>query len=277
MFGDPSQGLFFGLEDAFELEGLESGEEFAEGFAGVPALGDEIGTGDDAWGQHGLAGEFFAFCTEEVVVVQPAVGAEAVNAMQGEFVIEGGAGHEAAQLGGAHLFHVLEDHVVLHGDDGGLDDLVGEFHAAHDLAGLFGTEFVVTVEADAACVGVARLRGRFGDVVEEDAHDQRQRDLGGQQAEHEARVDEDVALGVELRWLLAALENEDLGEELLHEAAVDEEIEAANAIWVEHGFHELFADALDADAFDFGGEAADGFPGGVFDVEAEYGGEAHGA
>ena len=38
---------------------------------------------------------------------------------------------------------------------------------------------VVAVEADAAGVGIACLRGGLGDVVEEHAHDERQRDLGG--------------------------------------------------------------------------------------------------
>lgn len=50
MLGDPGEGFFFGFEGAFELEGLQGGEESAEGFAGVPALGNEIGTGDDARG-----------------------------------------------------------------------------------------------------------------------------------------------------------------------------------------------------------------------------------
>jgi hypothetical protein len=144
------------------------------------------------------------------------------------------------------------------------------------VAGHLRTELVVAVEADAAGVRIAGLRGGFGDVMQQHAHDQRQRGLGGQQAEHETGVNEDIPLGMELRRLLAALQRENFRQELRHEAAVHQQVETAHAVRAEHGLDELLADALDAHALDLLGQAADRLPRGMLDVETEHRGETHG-
>jgi hypothetical protein len=56
-----------------------------------------------------------------------------------------------------------------------------------------------------------------------------------------------------------------------------EEIEAAGGIGAGENFDEFIADAFGGDHFGFGGESAEGFPGGGFDGEAELDGEADGA
>ena len=117
-------------------------------------------------------GEFGAFLLEELVVVEEAVGAEAVDAVEFEFVFDVGAGEEAFEGGGAHLLDADEVHVIGDGGGGGFDDVVGIFEAAEDGVGHFGAEFVVAIEADAAGVGVGGLRSGFGDIVKEDGEDE---------------------------------------------------------------------------------------------------------
>ena len=56
-----------------------------------------------------------------------------------------------------------------------------------------------------------------------------------------------------------------------------EEIEAAGGIRAGENFDEFIADAFGRYDFGFGGESAEGFPGGGFDGEAELDGEADGA
>lgn len=90
-------------------------------------------------------------------------------------------------------------------------------------------------------------------------------------------MDEDVAFGVELRGLLAALEVEDFREDLGHEAGIDKEVEAGLAVGGKPDAVEFVADAFGADFGNQGGGFLEGGPGGGFDGEAEGGGEANGA
>lgn len=222
-------------------------------------------------------GEFGAFLLEEFVVVEEAVGAEAVDAVEFEFVVDVGAGEEAFEGGGAHLLDADEVHVIGDGGGGGFDDVVGVFEAAKDGVGHFGTEFVVAIEADAAGVGVGGLGGGFGDVVKEDGEDEGEGGVWRELGEHEAGVDKDIAFGVELRGLLAALEVEDFWEDLGHEAGMDEEVEAGLAMGGEPDAVEFVADAFGADFGNQGSGLLEGGPGSGFDGEAEGGGEADGA
>jgi len=125
--------------------------------------------------------------------------------------------------------------------------------------------------------GSRDLVGGLADVVEEDGEDERDGDLRGEQAEHGAGVDPDVALGMKLRRLLAALEREKLRDDLGEEAALVEQVEAADTIGREENADEFLADALGADVVDFGGVLLQRVPGGGIDFELEHGGEADGA
>ena len=271
--------MIFGGEGAFELEGLGVVEDGGEGGAGGEAEGDEVAAGEKGRGDEGLRGigEFGAFLKEEFVVVEKAVGAEAVDAVEFEFVVDKGAGEEAFEGGGAHLLDADEVHVIGDGGGGGFDDVVGVFEAAKDGVGHFGAEFVVAIEADAAGVGVDGLGGGFGDVVKEDGKYEGEGGVWRELGEHEAGVDKDVAFGVELRGLLAALEVEDFRKDVGHEAGMDEEVEAGLAMRGKPDAVEFVADTLGADFGDEGGGLLEGGPGGGFDGEAEGGGEADGA
>lgn len=254
-------------------------EDGGEGGSGGQAEGDEVAAGEKGRGDEGLrgVGEFGAFLLEELVVVEKAVGAEAVDAVEFEFVVDVGAGEEAFEGGGAHLLDADEVHVIGDGGGGGFDDVVRVFEAAKDGVGHFGTEFVVAIEADAAGVGVGGLGGGFGDVVKEDGEDEGEGGVWREFGEHEAGVDKDVAFGVELRGLLAALEVEDFGQDLGHETGMNEEVEAGLTIRGEPDAVEFVADAFGADFGNQGSGLLEGGPGGGFDGEAEGGGEADGA
>ncbi len=271
--------MVFGGEGAFELEGLGIVKDGGEGRSRGQAEGDEIATGEEGRGDEGLrgVGELDAFLLEEFVVVEEAVGAEAVDAVEFEFVVDEGAGEEAFEGGGAHLLDADEVHVIGDGGGGGFDDVVGVFEAAKDGVGHFGAEFVVAIEADAAGVGVGGLGGGFGDVVKEDGEDEGEGGVWRELGEHEAGVDKDIAFGVELRGLLAALEVEDFRKDLGHEAGMNEEVEAGLTMRGKPDAVEFVADAFGADFGNQGSGLLEGGPGGGFDGEAEGGGEADGA
>lgn len=196
--------------------------------------------------------------------------------MELQLVVHGLAGEEALEFGDAHLLDVLEGHVISHEGLGGLDLGIGEPEAAHDAARDLGAHVFMAVEADASGF-IDLIGGGLAEVVEENAQDQRHGDVGGQQVEHDAGVDEDVALGMELRGLLAALERLDLGQQLAQESARIEQVEAAHPAGVGEDLHQLVADALGAHDMDLRGEVADGRPCIRLDLEAEPGGEADAA
>lgn len=267
VFLGPVEGVLFGGEGAFELEGLGVVEDGGEGGAGGQAEADEVAAGEEGgWDERfGGGGEFGAFLKEEFVVVEEAVGAEAVDAVEFEFVVDVRAGEEAFEGGGAHLLDADEVHVIGDGGSGGFDDVVGVFEAAKDGVGHFGAEFVVAIEADAAGVRVDGLGGGFGDVVKEDGEDEGEGGVWRELGEHEAGVDKDIAFGVELRGLLAALEVEDFGQDVGHEAGMDEEVEAGLAVGGKPDAVEFVADAFGADFGDEGCGFLERGPGGGFD------------
>ena len=88
-------------------------------------------------------------------------------------------------------------------------------------------------------------------------------------------MNENIALRVKLRRLLAALQRQDFRQDVLHQAGVHQQVKAAHAVLVQHDFDELIADALDAHAGDFIRQAAHRFPGGMLDVKTEHRGEAN--
>ncbi len=82
---------------------------------------------------------------------------------------------------------------------------------------------------------------------------------------------------MKLRRLLDALHARDLGEDFGEEAGFVQQFEGPAGMALGEHFGQLVADALAADGVDFRGEAAHGGGCGGFDLEAEAGGEAHGA
>ena len=90
-------------------------------------------------------------------------------------------------------------------------------------------------------------------------------------------MDKDVAFGVELRGLFAALEVEDFGQDVGHEAGIDEEIEAGLAVGGKPDAVEFVSNAFRADFGNQGSGLLEGGPGGGFNGEVEGGGEADGA
>ena len=90
-------------------------------------------------------------------------------------------------------------------------------------------------------------------------------------------MNEDVALGVKLRRLLATAQNENFRQDVLHEATLDEEIEAAHACGGEEDFHQLVADALGAHVVNVASVFEDGGPCFGFDFKIEHCSETDGA
>ena len=158
--------------------------------------------------------------------------------------------------------------------DGGVDLGARKTEPMHDLLSHCGADFIVAVETDAA--GFIDARGRrLADIVKEDAEDEREGDLVRQEREHEAGVLEDVALGMELRRLLAAFQGVDFGQNDLEQAARIEQVPAADALRREKNSHQLLADALGADLADARRRADDGVPRGGLDLELEHGRETN--
>ena len=90
-------------------------------------------------------------------------------------------------------------------------------------------DLFVAVEANALGFLVVAVGRRLSDIVEENGEHERESHLIRKEREHEARVHVDVPLGMELRRLLATLEVEDLGDDLLHQSAFGKEVKSPDA------------------------------------------------
>ncbi|MDD5200171.1 MAG: hypothetical protein PHC88_10265 [Terrimicrobiaceae bacterium] len=200
----------------------------------------------------------------------------AIDAVQLEFVLHRLAGEETPELRDPHLPDVLERHVISHQRVGRVDVGIGKAQPRQDPAREFGAYGFVAVESNAPRP-VALESRRFSDVVEQDAERQRKRRGGRQQAEHDARVDEYVALGMEFGWLLAALERLDLGQQLAQQSALVEQIERSHPARVGEHFRELIANALGAHGMDLRRARADGIPGAGLDLEPQPRGKTNSA
>lgn len=130
-----------------------------------------------------------------------------------------------------HEVHVVGDHSF-----DGLDGVIGVFEAFENFFGQFGADLVMAVEADAVFVRVVGVGGGFADVVEEDGEGQLDGRILADHFEHDGGVCVDVALGVELRWLFAADEIADFGDDVVDEVGFDEEAESSGAVGVEKDF-----------------------------------------
>ncbi len=264
-------------EAAFELFGLDGAQEASDlGTVAEVKVADEIVSVDERFGDERLTRKLFFFGTNEIVIVAKAVRAVAIDAVEFHFQLEGFRGHEALELGGAHLLDVHELHVPRDHEAHVGDRFVGVAEAPEDVFGHFGTHLVVSVEAEAFTFLVPGLGGGLADVVQEDGEGQGQ---GGivEQGEGEAGVDVDVALGVPLGRLFAAAEVEDLGQEAGDEARIDEEVEAPGALRGHEDAGKFIADAFRGNLSEKISMRDDGSPRFLLDLKAGDHRKANGA
>ena len=207
------------------------------------------------------------------------MGGNAIEAVQFELVGEGGRADQAAELGWAHFVGIGDAHVA--GDDRAnvVDEGVGSAQALQDGAGHVRADGGVVFEAPALrAVGQrGEIRGgRLADVVQEDGQREAQGRVFGHGIEHEFRMREDVAFGVEFGGLFHADERLDFGQDFLEQSSVAQELEGlAGPGRFGQQPEQFVADALGADAADLGCEFLDGGEGGGVDGKAQNGCEAH--
>jgi hypothetical protein len=225
----------------------------------------------------GLFFEFAGPFLHKLVVVEPPVGAEAVEAVQFEFEGEGVAQEHAAQSGFAHVFHVLELHVMQDGGDDFIGLFAGKFEALQNGFGHLRADFFVAVKVDGVAVRIAGGGDGLGDVVEERGPGQRGRGVGRQFLQHEPDVLIDGAFGVVIGRLIADDGGENLGEDLLEQTAFAEQVQSARGVGRPEEFQEFLADALGADVEDLRGAGLERGEGFGFDLKIKLRGEAHGA
>ena len=253
---DEVEGFLEGVDAAFELCVFGEGEELFEARAGLVAGVDEVAAGEQEFGPDGVGRELGEALAGEVVEAEVAVAGEAVDAVQGEVLVELGQAEEALEGGFAHIFYGGEAHVVVDEGEDLIGFVIGEAEAAADFGGDFDADFDVAVEADA--VGGALEGGGLADVVEERSPGERGGAVGGKFLEEQEGVDPDITLGVVLRGLLDAVEAVNFGEDFRQQAGFVEELEGAAGVALGEHAGEFVADALAADLGDLGREVAKG-------------------
>jgi len=224
----------------------------------------------DLVGLHGLD-----LVLEKFVVLQVAVRAAAVDAVQLELERKMGPAHHAFERAGPHLVHVLELHVMLDQFVDGLDRLVVVAQVREDAVAHLRPDRFVAAVADAS-VRIDAGRGPLAHVVHE--HAEREFQVGLLDLrQHEPDMLVDVAFGMELRRLLDAVHGRDIGQHLSEQTAAVEQVEPDLRLVGRQDQVQLVADALGADRADRFRRRADRFPGRRFDPEVEPRGEADGA
>ena len=82
--------------ETFKLAVVEVLQERGKMRAGFVAEGDEVASGDEGRGEDRFGGELGARCLEEIVDGEEGVRGKAIEAVQFEFIVEGGRTEEAA-------------------------------------------------------------------------------------------------------------------------------------------------------------------------------------
>ena len=100
-----------------------------------------------------------------------------VDAMELDLQRESGGGHEALELGDAHLLDVHELHVARHHRDHAFNHFVRIAQAAQDRFGHPGADGIMAVEAGAARGFIPLAGGGLGDVVQQDREAQVERGI----------------------------------------------------------------------------------------------------
>ena len=173
LLGDPKvvpdqfESFLRGGDGAFELSVLDGGEHDFHLRARLVARGHEVVAGEQARRAELVRGQRGELFFDELPVRKAAVAAEAIEAVEGEVLVETVHADEAFQRARVHLLSAHEAHVI--GDEGEdlSDGVVGVAEPAKDFARDFDAGFGVAVEAYA--IGGEAERGWFADVVEQDA------------------------------------------------------------------------------------------------------------
>ena len=111
---------------------------------------DEIIAAHQRRRNNWFVSEFVAFLQKEIVVVHHAMTARAIDPMQFQFVNERWPRHETFQLGHTHARNILEDHVLTHHLDRGVDFGARKTQTLHDLLRHLRANAVVRIEPNAA-------------------------------------------------------------------------------------------------------------------------------
>ena len=98
--------------------------------------------------------------------------ASAIDAMQLQFIFKSWTRHESFQFGDAHSRHVFKNHVLAHHLHGRVDFRARKTQTLHDLFGHLRADAIMLVETNAA-IRIHHRRPRFGDIVKDDAENQR--------------------------------------------------------------------------------------------------------
>jgi len=197
--------------------------------------------------------------------------------VQFEFVGEGRPAEQAAQFGGPHPGCVGQAHVA--GNDGAdiVDQVGRRAEAFEDGAGDVGPDGRMVFKAPtlrAIGQGGVLGGGRFADIVQQDGQRQAQRRAGRQGVEHELRMGEDIAFGMELGRLFDAGHALDLGQDFLQKSGIAQELEGLSSLGrFGQQAEQFIADAFGADAADLRGQLLDRGEGGRFEGKAEGGGK----
>src|SRR5712691_11797317 len=108
----PLERFFARFECAFELPSFDRVENFAKFGAGLQPERDQIVPAYERWRNDRLVRKLFAFAHEEIVIVEYAMAAFAVDTVQLEFVLEGRSSHEAFELVHTQPRHIFEHHML---------------------------------------------------------------------------------------------------------------------------------------------------------------------
>ena len=134
-------------------------------WAGLESRRYEVATGDQRRRDEGFVRKLLPLAEEEIVVVEQAMRALAIHAVEFEFVVDRWSSEEALERGDAHVLNILEGHVVFHPGHGCLRFGVGKPQPREDFFRHRGADRFVTVEPNAAGL-VDVERWRLADVVE---------------------------------------------------------------------------------------------------------------
>ena len=82
---------FIGCGDcSLELGVIYCAEDLFEGWAGVVSGGDEVAAGDERLGAHGFWRHGLPAFADKLPMVEVAAAGEAIHAVEGEMLVEGG-------------------------------------------------------------------------------------------------------------------------------------------------------------------------------------------
>ncbi len=133
----------------FQLPRLHRLQNFAEAGTRLESQRKQIIAAHQRRRNDRLVRKLLALPQEEFVVVHHRVTARAIDPMQLQLVLEGRPRHETFQLRHPHVRHILEDHVLPHRLDRGVDFRARKTQPLHERLRHFRADAIVPVEANA--------------------------------------------------------------------------------------------------------------------------------